>query len=63
MKKTNYVGSKVLIETGTRVHREGKPAVQKRSSKVTVSKQEITTKGKTRIVWMSQGYRASTIID
>jgi len=62
MSKTNYVGRKVTIKTGTRVHREGKTAIQKRTTKVTIHEQEVTSAGKTRIVWNSMGYRASTIV-
>jgi hypothetical protein len=62
MTKSNFVGSKVTIKAGTRVHREGKPAIQKRTSRVTVHSQETTPTGKTRIVWQSLGYRASTIL-
>lgn len=61
-KSNNYVGLNIKIASGTRVHREGKPTIQKRTSVVTVRKQEVTPSGKTRIIWNSMGYRASTVI-
>lgn len=62
MKKTNYVGRTVAITPGTRVRVAGVPFVQKNHSTVTVRAQEKTRTGKTRIVWKSMGYRATTVL-
>lgn len=61
-KSTNLVGKQISIAAGTRVYREGKTAIQKRASKVTVRAQQTTSAGKTRILWNSMGYKASTLI-
>ena len=62
MTTENFVGQNVTIKSGTRVHREGRTAIQKKTRSVKVKKQELTKQGKTRIVWSSMGYRASTIL-
>ena len=61
-KNKNVSNTVYTVTKGSRVHRRGKLTIQKLTRDVTITKREITPKGKTRIVWKSCGYRATTVI-
>lgn len=61
-KTKSYVGKKVKIAAGTRVQRAGRTYTREIDTVVTVRAQEAARGGKTRIVWKSNGLRASTLI-
>ena len=58
----SLIGKTYTIPAGTRVTRAGITAKRKTTNNVTVLSQELTSGGKTRIVWKSMGLTASAII-
>lgn len=61
-KAKSYVGKKLKIAAGTKVSRAGRTYTRDVETTVTVRAQEVARNGKTRIVWKSNGLKASTLI-
>lgn len=56
------VGARVTIPAGTQIYKQGFRTKQTRDTTVTIRALETTAYGNTRIVWKSNGYRASTVL-
>lgn len=61
-KVKNYVGKAVQIKAGMKVSRLGRTTTRKADTVVTIRAQEPARNGKTRLIWKSNGYKASTLV-
>lgn len=58
----NYIGKTVKIGRGTKVSKLGRTTARNVETVVTVRGQELTPDGRIRLIWKSNGYKATTIV-